>query len=261
MDLNSSHPRGRRPESPWSYGAPFNTYNFLVKWDVALANMTMEHEGWGSRPERHPCGRLMTWTRGAVLAAFDEQVRRNPVPEHLGGRVEHADGVIRVIGGGAWNGVVWADLDADDADAAIAAQLECFADAGESGHRVRQPVGRQHAPVLARARRVPLADRAPRRGRDGGRLSLPIRGRRRAEPPDPPAPRVRGARDDDAVPPRLSSELGRRDAGRGALHPAPPRRVKPNPPTSRMMRSTMRRMVSTVGLSMGWPALPRPAVQ
>lgn len=62
----------------------------------------------------------------AVLAAFDEQLRRNPsdVPN---GHVEHDDGVVRGISGG-WVGVTWCDLDEARADAVIAAQLGRFAE-------------------------------------------------------------------------------------------------------------------------------------
>jgi GNAT superfamily N-acetyltransferase len=61
----------------------------------------------------------------AVLAAFDEQVRRHPAV--AGGRAEHGDGVIRSVSGPAgWNGVTWSDLDEAGADAAIAAQIDRF---------------------------------------------------------------------------------------------------------------------------------------
>jgi GNAT superfamily N-acetyltransferase len=62
----------------------------------------------------------------AVLAAFDEQVRRNPATE---GRVERDDRVVRsVSGAGGWNGVTWSDLDEGSADAVIAAQIDRFAE-------------------------------------------------------------------------------------------------------------------------------------
>jgi len=64
--------------------------------------------------------------REAVLAAFDEQLRRHPEPD---GRVERAHRVIRSIGGGdGWNGVTWSDLDDVSADAVIAAQVSRFAE-------------------------------------------------------------------------------------------------------------------------------------
>ena len=64
-----------------------------------------------------------------MRTAFDEQVRRQPVPGP-GGRVERADGVVRVVGG-SWAGVTWSALDEDSAAAAVAAQLARFA--GEPG--------------------------------------------------------------------------------------------------------------------------------
>ena len=47
----------------------------------------------------------------AVLAAFDEQVRRQPVSAEPQGRVERDDRVIRIVSGaGGWSGVVWSGL-------------------------------------------------------------------------------------------------------------------------------------------------------
>ena len=69
--------------------------------------------------------------RRAVLAAFDEQIRRHPEPDAPDARVEHDDGVIRrVAGGDGWNGVIWSDLDRPAADAVIAAQISRFAELG-----------------------------------------------------------------------------------------------------------------------------------
>ena len=62
--------------------------------------------------------------REAVLAAFDEQIRRRPEP---GGQVEYDDGVVRSVSD-AWNGVTWCDLDEVSADAVIAAQIRRFAE-------------------------------------------------------------------------------------------------------------------------------------
>jgi GNAT superfamily N-acetyltransferase len=65
----------------------------------------------------------------AVLAAFDEQIRRSPRADAPEGRIEHEDGVIRCVSpGGGWNGVTWSGLDEDGADAAIAAQVRRFAE-------------------------------------------------------------------------------------------------------------------------------------
>jgi GNAT superfamily N-acetyltransferase len=64
--------------------------------------------------------------RQAVLAAFDEQVRRHPAPDAPHGYAEHDDGVIRSMSAG-WAGVTWCDLDQGSADAVIAAQVGRFA--------------------------------------------------------------------------------------------------------------------------------------
>jgi GNAT superfamily N-acetyltransferase len=62
----------------------------------------------------------------AVLAAFDTQVRREPMPEPTM-RIEHDGPVIRVVSvGPGWNGVVWSQLDASDADAVIASEVARF---------------------------------------------------------------------------------------------------------------------------------------
>ena len=59
-----------------------------------------------------------------LLAAYDEQVRRRPVPDGPDDVVEQAGGVVRVISAtGGWSGVTYADLTGRDADAAIAAQI------------------------------------------------------------------------------------------------------------------------------------------
>src|SRR4051794_26718468 len=72
--------------------------------------------------------------RDAVLAAYDEQVRRRPQPEPPDGRIEHEDVVVRsVTPGEGWSGVTWSGLGEADADAVIAAQVRRFADAGRRG--------------------------------------------------------------------------------------------------------------------------------
>jgi GNAT superfamily N-acetyltransferase len=64
--------------------------------------------------------------RDAVLAAFDVQIRRRPQPD-AGQRVEHDRGVVRAVAdAGGWSGVTWSCLDADNADAVIAAQIARF---------------------------------------------------------------------------------------------------------------------------------------
>ena len=63
-----------------------------------------------------------------MLAAFDEQMRRHPVPGP-GMRVEVAERVTRTVGtDGSWSSVVWSDLPDADADEVIAAEI-----AGSSG--------------------------------------------------------------------------------------------------------------------------------
>lgn len=66
----------------------------------------------------------------AVLAEFNEQLRRNPAGEP-GSRVERDEQVTRVVSAGdGWNGVLWSDLTEAGADAAIAAQVRRFAAVG-----------------------------------------------------------------------------------------------------------------------------------
>ena len=65
----------------------------------------------------------------AVLAAYDDQIRRNPAPDGPDGLVERDGGVVRSVAPEhGWNGVTWSDLDEDTADAAIAAQVARFAE-------------------------------------------------------------------------------------------------------------------------------------
>jgi ribosomal protein S18 acetylase RimI-like enzyme len=64
--------------------------------------------------------------RQAVLAAFDEQIRRHPEPDTPDG---HDDTMIRRVSvGDGWTGVTWCDLDHVSADAVIAAQISRFAE-------------------------------------------------------------------------------------------------------------------------------------
>ncbi|MEV6794795.1 GNAT family N-acetyltransferase [Streptomyces sp. NPDC051320] len=64
----------------------------------------------------------------AVLAVFDQQMRRDAPPDGPGARVERSGDVVRQTGadGAAWNGVVWSDLGPGTADAAIAEQVRHF---------------------------------------------------------------------------------------------------------------------------------------
>jgi len=64
----------------------------------------------------------------AVLAAFDEQIRRHRGPSGPDEHVEREERVIRIIfDAGGWAGVTWSDLDPATADAVIAAQVSRFA--------------------------------------------------------------------------------------------------------------------------------------
>ncbi|NUP45134.1 MAG: GNAT family N-acetyltransferase [Streptomyces sp.] len=64
-------------------------------------------------------------TTGA-LALFDRQMRRDAPPESPTTRIDRGTGVVRQVGAGPheWCGVLWSDLDATTADAAIAEQLD-----------------------------------------------------------------------------------------------------------------------------------------
>jgi GNAT superfamily N-acetyltransferase len=64
----------------------------------------------------------------AVLRAFDEQVRRRP-DAGQGGCIERDRRIVRVIAP-AWRGVVWSDLEASGADAAIAREIDRMAAEG-----------------------------------------------------------------------------------------------------------------------------------
>lgn len=74
---------------------------------------------------------MTTLDPAALLAAYEEQVRRHPERDGADG-VERADGVVRVVApDGGWLGVVSSDLDDGSADAAIAAQVRRFAAVGQ----------------------------------------------------------------------------------------------------------------------------------
>ena len=63
-----------------------------------------------------------------LLATFDMRMRAAAEPDEPGARVEHADGVVRLVGAQPCDGggVVFSDLDARTADAAIQAQIAYF---------------------------------------------------------------------------------------------------------------------------------------
>ena len=69
-----------------------------------------------------------------LLAAFDEQVRRRPVPDGPDDVVEQVDGVVRCVSASGWSGVTYSDLAGRDADAAIAAQVARFPGTWEWKH-------------------------------------------------------------------------------------------------------------------------------
>jgi GNAT superfamily N-acetyltransferase len=67
--------------------------------------------------------------RRAVLAAFDEQIRRHPPAE--GERIERDDAVVRVVSDeDGWSMVTWSALTQKNADSVIAATIERFAALG-----------------------------------------------------------------------------------------------------------------------------------
>jgi hypothetical protein len=67
----------------------------------------------------------------AVLDLFDAQLRRAPPPDAAGDRIEREPHVTRCVPAGAgWTGITWSDLDEENADAVIRAEIERFARAG-----------------------------------------------------------------------------------------------------------------------------------
>lgn len=69
--------------------------------------------------------------RQAVLATFDEQIRRQPVAEAPGARVEGEEAVVRLVAGeGGRSVVTWSRLDETSVDAVIAATTDRFARLG-----------------------------------------------------------------------------------------------------------------------------------
>jgi ribosomal protein S18 acetylase RimI-like enzyme len=67
----------------------------------------------------------------AVLALFDRQMRREAPPDGAASVVERVGNVVRQTAGPHdWNGVIWSDLDASTADAAIADAVAHYTAAG-----------------------------------------------------------------------------------------------------------------------------------
>src|SRR4051812_644891 len=63
----------------------------------------------------------------AALAAFDEQLRRNPPPESPTPAGEHDGDVVRAVAPEGWAAVLWSAPPPATADAAIARQVDRFA--------------------------------------------------------------------------------------------------------------------------------------
>ncbi|MER7930417.1 GNAT family N-acetyltransferase [Streptomyces sp. NPDC096057] len=67
----------------------------------------------------------------SVLALHDRDLRERARPDGPGARVERVGGVVRhVADGHGWNGILWSDLDAAEADAVIAEQIAFFTGLG-----------------------------------------------------------------------------------------------------------------------------------
>jgi GNAT superfamily N-acetyltransferase len=71
--------------------------------------------------------------RAEVLAAYTEQVRKNTAPDGTGASFQFAGPVLRrlAVPGQGGSGVIWTDLEGQDAEAVIAAQIAFFAARGE----------------------------------------------------------------------------------------------------------------------------------
>ncbi|WP_327419440.1 GNAT family N-acetyltransferase [Streptomyces sp. NBC_01233] len=66
-----------------------------------------------------------------VRARYDAEERKGAQPDSAQARVERAGRVVRQsVPGLGWNGVLWSDLDEENADAEIAAQVAFFAERG-----------------------------------------------------------------------------------------------------------------------------------
>ncbi|MGN9844551.1 GNAT family N-acetyltransferase [Nonomuraea sp. H19] len=68
-----------------------------------------------------------------LLGEFDRRMRREARPDGPSAKVERTGGVVRHVGTEhGWNGVIWSDLDAEGADAAIAEQVRYFGSLGRA---------------------------------------------------------------------------------------------------------------------------------
>ncbi|MEU9100671.1 GNAT family N-acetyltransferase [Streptomyces sp. NPDC048361] len=76
-------------------------------------------------------GPLDSGTDDELLAVFDRQMREYALPDGPGARIERNGDVVRQVGPApAWNGILWSDLTAANAEAQIAAQVRHFASLG-----------------------------------------------------------------------------------------------------------------------------------
>lgn len=67
----------------------------------------------------------------SILALYDRDMREGAQPDNPDARVERIGRVVRQVSSArGWNGVVWSDLDAASADAAIAEQIAHFTGLG-----------------------------------------------------------------------------------------------------------------------------------
>ncbi|MDT0436617.1 MULTISPECIES: GNAT family N-acetyltransferase [Streptomyces] len=85
-----------------------------------------------------------------VLALYDRDMRAGAQPDGPGARIERVGRVVRQVSDGhGWDGVVWSDLDAAHADAAIAEQIAHFGALGREfewklyGHDLPVDLGRR----------------------------------------------------------------------------------------------------------------------
>src|SRR5689334_11436540 len=138
---SSSSSASKAPSGPWTRATDVSTAPSAPRFSGSSSRRPIvpgPRSGRWSRTrsadsslEPH-CGLRVCFGAGmdcrAVLAAYDEQIRRRPVPDLAGGWVERDRGVVRCISGpGAWNGITWTDLGSADVEAVIAAQIRAFA--------------------------------------------------------------------------------------------------------------------------------------